>query len=244
MNPFINPSEFNGKIISIEQCIHLYFDMFIDQEDQNLDDQDIKFFLRSQNINDFFFKKEDPHNIYYIPFWEAIHRYPKRDSKKIQIILDSYTFLRSILNIHKNIKIYKIPFSFNGNLNNLENYLVVGEERIYCLNEEFNLFFKNKGSLDKEEMYFSANIYAVMRQTYDSMKQPVCMPSLIQILDRFKLFLHKKHKEKTWLLKRKQIEDELEQFYHDAQGFTLTKEQKNAIVQFCLFFMVQDPEED
>lgn len=244
MNPFISPSEFNGKILSLEQCMHLYFDIFVDEDGKDLDSNNIKFFLRSQNINDFFSKKEDHYHVYYVPFWEGVSKYKKKDSKKIYIILNCHSFLRSLITIYENIKIYKIPFSFKGSLNNIETYSVDGEKRIYFINEEFSLFFKEKGFLEEEELYFSANIYSIMMKSYELMKQPIYIPSLMQALDRFKFFLHKKYKENTWTLKRKQLEDELEKFFHEYQGFKFTKEQKIALVQFSLILIIQTEDEE
>ena len=246
MDPFFTPADINGKILSISQFVNMYINFFIDADDLNSPTRsEIQFFFNSQDIKSFFPQHIQSEYVFIAPRLFHLNGISVEDSEKIQIILDAYNFLKAILTIYTNIRVYKNFFSKKNDFNNIEKMALNSEKRAYFIANELPMFFSYKGFFNKEDISFSSNLFDFTHKVYISINEHSnAQPTLLILLNKFKAFLVKKYKSTSWFLKRKQIEDELEKFCSNIQGFALSKEQKIAIVQFCLSFNNPEDNED
>lgn len=193
MDPFFTPADINGKILSISQFVNMYINFFVDPDDFNSPNpSEIQFFFISQDIKSFFPQHIQSEYAFIAPRLFHLNGISVEDSEKIQIILDAYNFLKAILTIYTNIKIYKNFFSKKNDFNKIEKIALTNEKRSYFIANELPMFFSHKGFFNKEDISFSGNLFDFTHKVYISINEHSNnQPTLLILLNKFKAFLVK-----------------------------------------------------
>jgi hypothetical protein len=236
MSSPLTPADINGEFATVKQFFKAYVNSFVVEIYGEEVATDVDIFFFNQNLSFLLPQKREEQNIY-MQFNEfAFSNIPKKECVIIKCVFGGLNFLRAILMLNDSVRIFKIPKYIERSFKELAKYECEEGDKSCFINYELCEFFAGKGYFKNDRVLFSYDIlgalenYFLLSHKKYQQKQPIFL-----LFERFLVYLKQQYKEEYIYLRKKQIESALDLFCSKHEGFFfLTKEQKNAIIQFAI----------